>query len=463
MNNITPFKNKKYALLGLGRSGLAAAQMLIEAGAEVVLWDDTPEGRKTAEDQGLPVKPLDANALKGCDALVVSPGIPLLYPKPHPVIMEAKTAGVPITGDIDLFYTSHPESTFIGITGTNGKSTTTAMIGNLLNTAGKKACVGGNIGIPVLSLKGDVGDYKVLEISSYQLDINPMLSCKIAVLLNITPDHLDRHGSFENYVSTKRKIFQHQKAQDVAIIGVDDPSCKRIAKEMQDTQHQKILTFSIESELPHGIYTKEGIIYDATAGEPQKIYDCKTHPRMKGSHNWQNMVATYAVGKELNIDNPTIIEAIENFPGLEHRQEFIGNSGKVSFVNDSKATNSEAAAKALAAFDNIYWIVGGLPKQDGLTATAPYFAKIKHAYVIGEAMKTFNDELEGKVPYTLADTIENAVSLAHTKALEDGLEGATVLLSPACASFDQYKNFEIRGNAFKECVHKFLTSVAETK
>lgn len=454
--NTTPFKNKKYALLGLGRSGLAAAEMLIESGAEVILWDDTVEGRKTAEEKGFPVKPLDAKALKDCDALIVSPGVPLLYPKPHPVIMEAKTVGVPITGDLDIFFASHPKSTFIGITGTNGKSTTTAMIGNLLKTAGKKACVAGNIGIPVLSLKGDVSEYKVLEVSSYQLDINPMLSCKVAVLLNITPDHLDRHGSFENYVATKKKIFQHQRAQDVAVIGVDDPSCKRIAAEIKEMSHQKVVIFSVENILPQGIYTQSGIIYDATSGHPERIYDCKTHPRMKGTHNWQNMVATYAVGKELNIDVKTIIEAIENFPGLEHRQEYVGSKGKINFVNDSKATNSEAAAKALAAFNNIYWILGGLPKQDGLTATAPYYGKIKHAYIIGEAMKSFPAELEGKLPYTLAETLDTAVNLAYQQAVADGLDNATILLSPACASFDQYKNFELRGTAFKECVLSFL-------
>lgn len=457
MLNLSLFSGKKFGVLGLGKSGLATALALQKNGAEVIAWDDTQESRKNAENKGIAIKPFDASVLSALDMLVVSPGVPLTYPKPHPVIAQAKELNIPLTGDLDLFYKAHQNVKFIGITGTNGKSTTTSLIGHILNQAKCEVTVGGNIGTPVLELepiseKG-VG---VLEVSSYQLDINPQLKFKVALLLNITPDHLDRHGSFENYVQTKKKIFQHQNTNDFAIIGIDSPSCHAIARDLEQNAKQKIIKLSIERVIPGGYYTQNGILFDGTSKQIRTILDLKELPRLKGQHNWQNAAAAYIACHVLNIPEDQIIEGLKTFPGLVHRQEFVTSQNNIQFINDSKATNGEAAAKALVCFDNIYWILGGLPKQDGLTATIPYFSKIKHAFLIGKAAPEFAEELKGKVPFTHCEILENAILAAYKQATEDKLSNATILLSPACASWDQYPSFEVRGNDFKKIVSEVL-------
>lgn len=453
MLNLSLFSGKKFGVLGLGKSGSATALALQNNGAQVVAWDDISESRKSAESQGIVIKPFDTIMLSGLDVLVVSPGVPLTYPKPHPVIVLAKELNIPLTGDLDLFYKAHQNVNFIGITGTNGKSTTTSLIGHILKQAQCDVTVGGNIGTPVLELdtisENGIG---VLEVSSYQLDINPQLKFKVALLLNITPDHLDRHGNFENYVQTKKKIFQHQTVNDFAIIGIDSPACYAIARDLEQNAQQKVIKLSIERVIPGAYYTQNGVLFDNTFKQVRAIVDFKDLSRLKGQHNWQNAAAAYIACHVLGIPDGQIIEGLKTFPGLVHRQEFVASHDHIQFINDSKATNGEACAKALVCFDNIYWILGGLPKQDGLTATIPYFSKIKHVFLIGKAASEFAEELKGKVPYTHCEVLEKAVLAAYAQAKLDQLPNATILLSPACASWDQYPSFEVRGNEFKKIV-----------
>lgn len=450
MVNLGLYKGKKFGILGLGKSGIATALSLARNGASIIAWDDSPEGRKKAESQGVQISSLDLNTLKNLDMLVVSPGVPLTYPAPHPVILNAKEAGLRLTGDLDLFYNAHSKSQFVGLTGTNGKSTTTALIGHILEQAKREVTIGGNIGTPVLELnpiseKG-IG---VLEVSSYQLDLNPQMKFHVALLLNITPDHIDRHGSFENYAQTKKKIFQHQGSSDFAIIGIDTPSSAAIARDLERDGLQTIIKLSIERVVPGCFYTQNGVFYDGRAKHPKMIFDLKKLPRLKGAHNWQNVSAAYIACHVMGLSDSEIISGIESFPGLAHRQEFVLEKEGITFINDSKATNGEASAKALVCFDAIYWILGGLPKQDGLTASIPYFPKIKHAFLIGKAAQEFAKELDGKVPYTHCELLEKAVHEAYKKAKAGGVKPATILLSPACASWDQYPSFEVRGDAFK--------------
>lgn len=457
MLNLSLFSGKKFGVLGLGKSGIATALALHKNGAQVIAWDDGQESRKSAENQGVAIKPFDATVLSSLDMLVVSPGVPLTYPKPHPVIALAKELNIPLTGDLDLFYKAHQHVNFIGISGTNGKSTTTSLIGHILKQAQCEVTVGGNIGTPVLELESiSENGIGVLEVSSYQLDINPQLKFKVAILLNITPDHLDRHGNFENYVQTKKKIFQHQTMSDFAIIGIDSPSCNVIARELEEKNNQKIIKIAIERVIPGAYYTQNGVLFDGTSKQIRMIVDLKEMPRLKGQHNWQNAAASYVACHVLNIPDAQIIEGLKTFPGLVHRQEFVALQNNIQFINDSKATNGEATAKALVCFDNIYWILGGLPKQDGLTATIPYFPKIKHAFLIGKAASEFAEEFNGKVPYTHCEILEKAILAAFDQAKKDQLSNATILLSPACASWDQYPSFEVRGNEFKKIVSKIL-------
>ncbi|MDP3532897.1 MAG: UDP-N-acetylmuramoyl-L-alanine--D-glutamate ligase [Alphaproteobacteria bacterium] len=454
MLNLSLFSGKKFGVLGLGKSGLATALALQKNGAHVIAWDDGQEGRKNAENQGVIIKPFDAIVLSTLDMLVVSPGVSLTYPKPHAVIALAKELNIPLTGDLDLFYKAHQHVNFIGITGTNGKSTTTSLLGHILKQAQREVTVGGNIGTPVLELDSiSENGIGVLEVSSYQLDINPQLKFKVAILLNITPDHLDRHGNFENYVQTKKKIFQHQMSDDFAVIGIDSPSCNVIARELEEKNKQKIIKIAIERVIPGAYYTQNGVLFDGTSKQIRTILDLKDLPRLKGQHNWQNAAAAYIACHVLGISDAQIIDGLRTFPGLVHRQEYVASTNNIQFINDSKATNGEAAAKALVCFDNIYWILGGLPKQDGLTATIPYFSKIKHAFLIGKAAPEFAEELKGRVPYTHCEILEKAVLAAYEQAKRDQLPNATILLSPACASWDQYSSFEVRGDAFKKNVY----------
>ena len=453
MITVAAYRDRDVAVLGLARSGLAAAAALKAGGARVHAWDDAAGGREAAASRGIVVADLREFDWSRVATLVLSPGIPHTHPAPHPVVAAARAAGVPIIGDIELLARSEPEASFVGITGTNGKSTTTALIGHILAASGKRAEVGGNLGTPVLALAplGRGGTY-VLELSSYQLELAPSLACDVAVLLNITPDHLDRHGGMAGYVAAKRRIFEQQEPADTAVVGVDDEICRGIASDVRRARRQKVVPISAERAVEGGVYVVDGILTDDTEAKAARVMEMKRAPRLPGRHNWQNAAAAFAAARRAGVSAAAAAAGIESFPGLAHRQELIATIDGIRYVNDSKATNADAAAKALACYDTVYWIAGGLPKAGGIASLAPFFPRIRHAFLIGEAADAFARTLEGQVPYSNLGDLESAVEAARARATRERIEGAVVLLSPACASFDQFANFEERGEAFRALV-----------
>lgn len=441
-----------FAVLGLGLSGRAAAEALVAAGKAVRAWDDNAEARAVAAERGIPLADLAAEGLAGAEALLLSPGIPHTHPAPHPVAAMAKAAGIPIIGDVELLFRAQPDAVYVGITGTNGKSTTTALIGHILGQAGRRAAVGGNLGTPVLAFAplGADGTY-VLEMSSYQLELTPSQAFDVAVLLNITPDHLDRHGGFDGYRAAKRLIFDGAPEGAVAVVGADDDACEAIAADLR-RHGRRVLGISGRRVFPGGVYATGGWLIDATRGRPVAVLNLGDAAALPGAHNAQNAAAAYAAAISLGIAPGTAAAAIASFPGLAHRQERIAVIGGVTFINDSKATNADAAAKALSSYREIYWIAGGRPKEGDLSALYPFLNRVRHVFLIGEAESRFAAELDGRVGVSRCGTLDRAVTEARDRAMRDGVTGATVLLSPACASFDQFANFEARGAAFRALV-----------
>jgi UDP-N-acetylmuramoylalanine--D-glutamate ligase len=445
---VFPFEGIKTAVLGLGKSGLVAAKALIKGGAEVLAWDDDAKKRETAAAQGIPIVDLGAADLSDVPSLILSPGIPHTWPTPHPTVARAKAAGLEIIGDIELLARTQREAGWVGITGTNGKSTTTALIGHILSVTGRDVAVGGNLGTPALALD-DVraGGLYVLEMSSYQLELTISVTWDVAVLLNITPDHLDRHGGMEGYAAAKKRIFHRQTSPRAAVIGVDDPICREIHDELVRVGDQIVIPISAEGPVKGGVWAEGGFLVD----DGVKVLELARAERLPGKHNWQNIAAAWAACKHLGAQPAQIAAAITTFAGLAHRQELVAETGGVKWINDSKATNAEATEKALACYDAIWWIAGGLSKEGGIASLAPYFPRIRHAYLIGKAAEEFARTLEGKVPYTIVGTLDRAVEAARAAAPT----GATVLLSPACASWDQFASFEARGDAFRRLVEGF--------
>jgi UDP-N-acetylmuramoylalanine--D-glutamate ligase len=422
------FAGKHYAVYGLARSGLAAAQALLASGANVTAWDAKEEARAKAP-AGLDVANLDEAGLTKFDGIVVTPGLPL---NRHPIRQRAHQAGVEIIGDIELFARARPELPLhkvVGITGTNGKSTTTALVHHILKTAGVPTTMGGNIGLPILAQDPlpDGGVY-VLELSSYQLDLTQSLDCDVAVLLNITPDHLDRYDSFEAYAGSKARLFAMQTNGREAIIAEDDEQTRAIAEELARTgywQRNKIVSVSrVDVEDQSRLLT------------------------LQGPHNAQNIACAMAACRQLGVTFAAIVEGLETYPGLPHRMERVRERQGVLFVNDSKATNATATAPALAAFERIRWILGGQAKTDNLDECQPYFGHVRSAYTIGEAAELFDRLLSPFVPVKNCHELAQAVR----EAAEDAEAGDTVLLSPACASFDQFRDFEDRGEKFRSQV-----------
>jgi UDP-N-acetylmuramoylalanine--D-glutamate ligase len=431
------------AVLGLGKAGLAAAKALAASGAEVWAWDDDPGKRG-----GLPTMDLARVDWTKPSALILSPGIPHRFPKPHPVAERASAAGCPIIGEVELLFRAQPRARFVGITGTNGKSTTTALIGHLAKRAGRKVEVGANLGTPALALQplAEDGIY-VLEMSSYQLELMENGHFDVAVLLNITPDHLERHGGMDGYIAAKRRIFDRQRGHDWAVIGVDDDPCRRIH---QGLSGRRIAAITIGRQHLGLITVERGIMRDE---QGRTIVDLARAAALPGAHNWQNAAAAFAVARALGIPESETVAGIESYPGLPHRQELVATIAGVKFVNDSKATNADATAKALACYDSIYWILGGRPKETGLDGLEPFYPRIARAYLIGEAAADFERRLKAAgVATTMSGTLERAVAAAAADARAAKKPGAVVLLSPACASFDQFANFEARGNKFRDLV-----------
>jgi UDP-N-acetylmuramoylalanine--D-glutamate ligase len=448
------FRGKRYAVLGLARSGIATVACLIESGARVTAWDSNPASIEAvrgsfnrAADESIDRIAFPATGatlefgdpmeidLAGFDGIVVSPGVPL---NKHPIAMRAKIAGVPIIGDIELFALARPTlppHKVVGITGTNGKSTTTALIHHIIEQAGFPARMGGNIGLPILgqeplepNLHG-VGVY-VLELSSYQIDLTHSLDCDVAVLLNITPDHLDRYNGFAGYVASKARLFAMQSADHVAVIATEDEPSRGIAASAP-AQLREVKAADIDPEAQLG------------------------WPSLQGPHNAQNAAVAIAVGRALGINDATIMAALASYASLPHRRQAVGTHNGVLYVNDSKATNAASTAPALGAWPardgkpRIHWILGGVAKSDNLDECAPYYGNIAHAYTIGEAGHMFADLLR---PHMAVDDSE-MLSAAVRRAARIAQPGDVVLLSPACASFDQFRDFEARGDAFAAAVN----------
>ena len=420
------WRGKRYAVLGLARSGLASVRALAAAGAHVVAWDNAADARAKAEGiDGVIVHDPETLDLAGAAGVVVSPGAPL---NTHPLAATARAAGVPLIGDIELFAEARadlPPHRVFGITGTNGKSTTTALVHHILKTAGVPTLMGGNIGLPILGQEplAEGGVY-VLELSSYQLDLTQTLDCDVAVLLNITPDHLDRYAGFDAYAASKARLFAMQAVDHDAVIGIGDAPSAAIAR-----------TLSARGE-------------HLTKISPGVCMDQSRWPSLQGPHNAQNALAAIAVCKALGLDDSAIDRGLESFTGLPHRMERVREVAGVAYVDDSKATNPESTAPAIGAFDRVHWIVGGRAKGDDLDACKPYFDRIVRAYTIGEAGPRFADLLGAVMPVERCETLAVAVA----RAADAAKPGETVLLSPACASFDQFRDYEERGAAFRRAV-----------
>ncbi|MFN7190444.1 MAG: UDP-N-acetylmuramoyl-L-alanine--D-glutamate ligase [Rhodospirillales bacterium] len=452
MIEVYPFAGYPVGVLGLGKSGLATARALMASGAEVWAWDDSEDRRAEARALEVPLVDLGTADLAELTSLVISPGIPHTHPAPHPVAVRAKAAKVELICDIELLVRSQREAAYIGITGTNGKSTTTALIGHVLATAKRAVQVGGNIGTAVLTLEplGENGAF-VLELSSYQLELVPTAVFDIAVFLNLSPDHLDRHGGMDGYITAKKNIFQRQTRPRVAVIGLDDDYCRKIHAELVAADDQIVIAVSGMGAVAGGVYAQDGTLFDARSAVPVAICDLTACASLPGAHNHQNAAAAAAVALQIGIPAATIAAALKSFPGLAHRQERVASVDGVLFVNDSKATNADAAARALGCYETIYWIAGGQAKEGGIEALRPHFKRIAKAYLIGAAANDFAKTL-GNMPHEIAGDLDTAVAHAFADAKQDGKSNPVVLLSPACASWDQFKSFEHRGDRFRSLV-----------
>lgn len=451
---VTTFAQKSVLVFGLGGSGLATALALVEGGAKVLAFDDNESRAKVANDEGIETADFRDVDFSSFDALILSPGVPLTHPEPHWSVKKAHTAGIEIIGDVELFNRERlaiaPESHFIAITGTNGKSTTTALIAHVLAHAGFDVQMGGNIGRAVLTLDALSPDKAyVVECSSYQIDLAPTLQASIGVHLNISADHLDRHGTVENYAKVKSRLVL---GADHAVVGVDDDFSVRISKGVE----AKGVSLERVSIVDDGDITVDGNQILA-AGIP--VADVAGIASLRGQHNLQNAAMAYAVCRRAGLDNDNIQAGLASFPGLAHRMEQVAEKNGVVFVNDSKATNADATAHALASFDKIYWILGGLAKEGGIENLNDFFPRIMHAFLVGEATDSFADVLEGNVSFSKCGTIDNATKSAVEMALSSEVKNnqtVAVLLSPACASWDQFVSFEKRGDAFKDAVRLAL-------
>ncbi|MFQ6754213.1 UDP-N-acetylmuramoyl-L-alanine--D-glutamate ligase [Cereibacter sphaeroides] len=458
-------EGRKVAVLGLGRSGLATARALEDGGAEPLLWDDSPEARAKAEGQGFTVTDLTRDrAFEGVALLVTSPGIPHLYPAPNPVIARAMAAGVPVDNDIGLFFRSFATRDWdafdqmprvVCVTGSNGKSTTTALIHHILSEAGRPTQMAGNIGRGVLDLDpARDGEVVVLELSSYQTDLARALTPDVAVFTNLSPDHLDRHGGMGGYFAAKRRLFA-EGGPDRAVIGVDEPEGLYLAGQLSVApEDDRVIRISSGQKLERfgwSVFARKGFLAEWRKGRQMASIDLRAMPGLPGAHNHQNACAAYAACRTLGLAPRQIEAALASFAGLPHRSQTVGEKGGVRFVNDSKATNVDSAAKALQAFPKIRWIAGGLGKDGGIVALQPHLGSVVKAYLIGHSARDFALQI-GATDHEICETMERAVA----RAAEEAQPGEVVLLAPAAASFDQYPNFEKRGEDFMEKVKALL-------
>ncbi len=458
------FSGQKVAVLGLGRSGMATARALRAGGAIPLCWDDNPAARETAETEGFACTDLRRQgAFDDVASLIVSPGIPHLYPEPNPVIAAAQAAGVPVDNDVGLFFRSFagPEwnsfdvpPRIIAVTGSNGKSTTAALIDHILTETERDSQLAGNIGRGVLDIEPGIdGSVVVLELSSYQTELARALTPDVAVFTNLSPDHLDRHGGKGGYFAAKRRLFA-EGGPDRAVIGVDEPEGAFLAGQLSEgPADDRVIRVSVTHKLTGPgwqVHARKGFLAETRKGRQAASIDLRGIKGLPGTHNHQNACSAYAACRALGLAPKVIEAALHSYPGLPHRSQIIAEAGGVTYVNDSKATNVDSAAKALSAFKNIRWICGGLEKEGGLSALNSAGAEVKKAYVIGREAAGFAMQLdaETEVCSTMAKAVE--------RAMADANPGDTVLLAPAAASFDQYDNFEQRGNDFVAEVKKRL-------
>ena len=451
------YQGRKVAVLGLGRSGLATARALVAGGAEALLWDDSPEARGRAEAEGFATVDLMRHGvLEEVALLVTSPGIPHLYPAPHRVIARAMELGVPVDNDIGLFFRSYATTAWDGfdqaprvvaVTGSNGKSTTTALIRHVLDEVGRPVQMAGNIGRGVLDLDpAREGEVVVLELSSYQTELARALTPDVAVFTNLSPDHLDRHGGMGGYFAAKRRLFS-EGGPDRAVVGVDEGEGRFLADQLaQGAADDRVIRVSSGTKLEGfgwAVFARKGFLAEWRKGRQVAAIDLRDIKGLPGAHNHQNACAAYAVCRTLGLGPKEIEAALRSFAGLPHRSQLVGERGGVRFVNDSKATNVDSAAKALQAFEKIRWIVGGMGKEGGIAALQPVLGSVVKAYLIGHSARDFALQI-GDVPHEICETMERAVA----RAAEEAQAGEVVLLAPAAASFDQYPNFEKRGEDF---------------
>jgi UDP-N-acetylmuramoylalanine--D-glutamate ligase len=453
---VTSFAGKTVAVFGLGGSGLASCHALKAGGADVVAADDGADRLAEAARAGFITADLRTVSWANFAALVLTPGAPLTHPAPHWSVVAARQAGVEVIGDIELFCRERrrhaPDAPFVAITGTNGKSTTTALIAHVMRVAGYDTQIGGNIGTAILSLEPPrMGRVHVIEMSSYQIDLAPSLDPSVGVLLNISEDHIDRHGTLEHYAAVKERLVAGVQAQGTAIIGVDDGWSRNIADRI-DRAGKRVVRISVKNPLPDGLYVEREVIVRAAGGARTEIARLGGIGSLRGLHNAQNAACASACALAMEVKPEVLQNGLRSFPGLAHRMEQVGRRGSVLFVNDSKGTNADAAAHALSSFTDIFWIAGGKPKLGGITGLTEYLPRIRKAYLIGEAAQEFAGTLGSVVPHEISETLDVAVAHAARDAEASGLADPVVLLSPACASFDQYRNFEIRGAKFRELV-----------
>jgi UDP-N-acetylmuramoylalanine--D-glutamate ligase len=456
------FKDHKVAVLGLGRSGLATARALAAGGADTLLWDDSPEARSKAEAEGFGLTDLTrAAALDGVACLVTSPGIAHFHPAPHPVIARAMDAGIPVDNDIGLFFASWATRDWdrfdtaprvVAVTGSNGKSTTTALIHHILTDAGRPSQMAGNIGTGVLSIEPPRdGEVVVLELSSYQTELARALTPDIAVFTNLSPDHLDRHGGIGGYFAAKARLFT-QGGPDRAVIGVDEPEGRFLANQLgQGAADDRVIRISSGTKLEGfawAVFARKGFLAEWRKGRQVASVDLREVAGLPGAHNHQNACAAWAACRSLGLAPREIEAGLRSFAGLPHRSQLLREIAGVRFVNDSKATNADAAAKALQAFPRIRWIAGGLGKEGGISALAPLMGPVAKAYLIGHSARDFALQLPPGTAHEICETMDRAVARAAAEALP----GEIVLLAPAAASFDQYPNFEKRGEHFAALV-----------
>jgi UDP-N-acetylmuramoylalanine--D-glutamate ligase len=453
---ITAFAGKRLAIFGLGSSGLASASALLAGGADVLAWDDDAEAVEKAHSAGVPTADLRALDWSKISGLVLAPGVPLTHPVPHWSAALARAAAVEVMGDVELFCRERrhtaPDAPFVAITGTNGKSTTTALLAHMLRHAGREVEIGGNIGTAILSLAPPRrGRVHVVEVSSYQIDLAPTLDPSVGILINVSEDHLDRHGTLASYAAVQERVISGVPREGTAIVGVDDNWCAAAA-DRAERRGQKLMRVSVRRPLPDGLYLENEIIMQAAGGSARPLVSVGGIGSLRGIHNAQNAACASGAALALGMSAKEIERGLHSFPGLIHRMEQVGRIGRVLFVNDSKATNADSAAQALACFSEIFWIAGGRAKTGGICSLAGFFPRIRTAYLIGEAATSFAGELEGRVPHVISEKLERAVDQAARDALASGSAEPVVLLSPACASFDQYRNFEVRGDRFRELV-----------